>query len=109
MPGPLVNVGSVAMCPHGGQVTIVSSDARVLASGTPVATLADQFMIAGCAFTIPPPQPCLMIRWMLGATRVLVNGTPPVLQTGVGMCIAASGPPNGPPIVVSTQPRVIAT
>jgi len=109
MPGPVVTVGSVALCPHGGVVSIVSSDARVVASGTPVATIADQFMIAGCAFTIPPPQPCLKIQWLVAATRVMVNGTPPVLQTSTGLCIAASGPPNGPPIVASTQPRVVAT
>ncbi len=79
MPGPVVTAASVAMCPHGGPVSIVSSDARVLASGAPVATIADQFMVAGCAFTIPPPLPCLMIQWLMGATRVLINGIPPVL------------------------------
>ena len=109
MPGPVVNVGSVILCPHGGQVTIISSDARVLASGTPVSTVADQFMVAGCVFTIPPPQPCLTVQWLVGATRVLINGTPPVLQTGTGLAIAATGAPNGPPIVASTQLRVVAT
>jgi hypothetical protein len=50
-----------------------------------------------------------MIQWLMGATRVLVNGTPPVLQTSVGLCISATGSPNGPPVVVNTQPRVVAT
>ena len=68
------------MCPHGGQVSIVSSNTRVVAGGTPIATLADQFLIAGCAFTIPPgkPQPCVRVQWMTPATRVLINGQPPV-------------------------------
>jgi hypothetical protein len=109
VPGPVVTAASVAMCPHGGPVSIISSDARVLASGAPVATIADQFMVAGCAFTIPPPLPCLMIQWLMGATRVLVNGIPPVLQTSTGLCISAAGSPNGPPVVTTTQPRVVAT
>jgi hypothetical protein len=50
-----------------------------------------------------------MVQWMSPATRVLVNGMPPVLQTSTGMVIAATGVPNGPPIVASTQLRVVAT
>ena len=78
MPGPLVNVGAIATCPHAGQVTIVSSNARVLASGTPLATMADQFLVAACVFTVPPgkPQPCVHVQWMTPAVRVLVNGQP---------------------------------
>jgi hypothetical protein len=111
MPGPAVNVGSVATCPHGGQISIVSSNARVMASATPIATAADQFMVAGCAFTVPvaEPMPCLTVQWMTPAVRVLVNGVPPVLQTSTGLAIAATGAPNGPPIVASTQLRVVAT
>ena len=39
MPGPYFHVGAVAMCPHGGQVTTVSANARVLVSGMPVALM----------------------------------------------------------------------
>jgi hypothetical protein len=111
MPGPAVNVGSIALCPHGGQVTIVSSDARVLASGTPVATLADQFLIAGCAFTVPPgkPQPCIRVQWFAGSTRVLAGGQPAVLATGTGLALSAEGIPGGPPVVASAQLRVVMT
>jgi hypothetical protein len=109
MPGPVVTVASTAMCPHAGVVTIISSDARVMAGGAPVATIADQFMVAGCSFAPVVPMPCVIVQWIVAATRVLVNGTPPVLQTGVGLCIAATGAPNGPPIVVLAQPRVVMT
>jgi hypothetical protein len=111
MPGPAVNVGATAMCPHGGQVSIVSSNARVAAGGTPIATLADQFLIAGCAFTIPPgkPQPCVRVQWMTPATRVLINGQPPILQTSTGLALSVEGIPGGPPVVSVTQARVVAT
>jgi hypothetical protein len=79
-----------------------------MVSGMPVATLADQFLVAGCVFTIPPPQPCLLVQWLTPATRVLVNGSPPITQSSVGLAISATGVPQGPPIVASTQLRVIA-
>jgi hypothetical protein len=74
----------------------------------PVATLADQFLVAGCVFTLPPPQPCLQVQWLTPATRVLVNGVPPITQGSTGLAISATGVPQGPPVVVSTQTRVIA-
>lgn len=107
MPGPVVTAASVVTCPHAGPVQIVSSNARVLA-GAPVATIADQFIVAGCAFTTPPPLPCVKVQWTVGTTRVLVNGLPAVIQGGVGMTISATGT-SGPPIVIMAQPRVVMT
>jgi len=107
MPGPLFHVGAMAICPHGGQVTIISSNARVLVSGMPVATLGDQYLVAGCAFTIPPPQPCIRIQWLVPAVRVMVNGQPAILQTSVGLALGPTQAPQGAPIVISTQPRVV--
>ena len=110
MPGPLFHVGAVAMCPHGGQVTTISSNTRVLVTGMPVATLADTFLVAGCAFTLPPPkpQPCVRVQWIVAAARVLVNGTPPITQASTGLALSVEGIPGGPPLVVQTQPRVSA-
>jgi hypothetical protein len=79
MPGPLLHVGAVATCPHGmGQLSIISSNARVLVSGQPVATAADTGVIAGCAFTVPTgkPQPCTSVKWLMPSTRVTVGGQP---------------------------------
>jgi hypothetical protein len=114
MPGPLHHVGATAMCTHGAPVSIVSSNTRVLVSGMPVATIADTYTIAGCPFQIPAapspiPSPCIIVQWLVPATRVLVNGQPPILQTSSGLCISALGPPQGPPTVAVNQPRVIAT
>lgn len=111
MPGPLLHVGAIATCPHGmGQLTIISSNARVLVGGQPVATMADTGMIAGCAFTVPPgkPQPCATVRWLMPATRVLVGGQPALLQPGPHLCLSADQIPAGPAIVSVCQARVIA-
>jgi len=109
MPGPVFHTGAVAMCPHGGQVTVISANTRVLVSGMPVATLGDTYLVVGCTFAPGKPQPCVRVQWLVPAVRSLVNGQPPILQTSLGMCFSADGIPNGPPIVVSTQPRAVAS
>jgi hypothetical protein len=98
----LFQVGATALCGHGGQVTAISSNTRVFASGAPVATAADTFTVAGCPFTVPPPVPCVSVQWVVPATRVLIGSVPAILQSSQGICV-----PNGvPPTVVLTQVRV---
>jgi uncharacterized Zn-binding protein involved in type VI secretion len=108
MPGPLFHFGGTAICPHGGQVTVISTNTRVLVSGQPVATLSDNYLVAGCAFTAgPKPQPCVKVQWLVPATRVLVNGQPAIIQTSMGICQSVEQIPQGPPTIVACQPRVI--
>ena len=110
MPGPIYHVGAVAICPHGGQVTTISSNARVTVSGMPIATIADQSLVAACAFNVSgAPMPCVRVQWLVPAVRVKVMGLPVLLQTSTGLCLNPTQAPQGAPIIVSTQPRVIAT
>ena len=113
MPGPVMNIASVLTCAHGGKVSIAAGEPRVLLSGTPAATMADTYTVAGCAFQVPvgagtKPQPCVKIQWATPATRVLANGKPVMLQTSAGICQSAEQIPQGAPIVSVVQPRVIA-
>jgi hypothetical protein len=111
MPGPLLHVGAQAICPHSaGQITAVPSSPRVFVGGQPVVTVADQFLIAGCPFTVgTKPQPCMRVQWLVPATRVIVNGSPALLQNSVGLCLSADSIPAGPPNVVSVQTRAVGT
>lgn len=110
MPGPLFHVGATAICPHGGTIQTVSSNARVLVSGMPVATIADTSLVAGCVFTVgPKPQPCIRVQWLVPAARVLVNGQPALLQTSTGLCLSPEQIPQGPPAVIVNQTRVIGS
>lgn len=110
MPGPLVQLGATAMCPHGGQVSDVPTNTRVLASGQPLATASDTFPIAGCPFTVgPTPQPCLLVRWLVPAARVLLGGVPAILQTSTGICQGPTQAPQGPVLVVAAQTRALGT
>lgn len=111
MPSFLLHVGATAICPHGGQVSIIPSSARVSAGGQPVATMADTYLVAGCAFTVPPgkPQPCVKVQWLVPALRVFVGGQPAILQTSTGICQSAEQIPQGPPTVLVTQVRASGT
>ncbi|MDP8993233.1 MAG: hypothetical protein M3N31_09330 [Actinomycetota bacterium] len=111
MPGPLFHVGAQAICPHAGQVSVISTNVRVLVGGQPVSTFEDTYMVAGCAFTVPPgkPQPCLKVQWLAPATRVLVGGQPAVLATSPGLCQSPEQIPQGPPSVLVTQVRATGT
>ena len=107
MPGPCLTTASVLTCPHGGTVAITSANPRARA-GAPIATAADVFVIAGCPFTLPgpTPSPCATVQWLVPAARLTAGG-PPVLDTSsVGLCLAATGAPQGPVVVQSTQARV---
>jgi uncharacterized Zn-binding protein involved in type VI secretion len=104
----LLHVGATAICPHAGQISVITSNTRVTVNGQPVATLADTFLIAGCSFVVSGvPQPCLKVQWLVPATRVTVNGQPAILQTSSGICQGAA--PQGPPNVIATQVRVSGT
>ena len=118
MPGFLLHVGAVVQCPHLAPSTTTPGAARVLVSGQPVATVANVWSVTGCAFQIPTPggpvpSPCLRVQWAMPATRVLVGGSPALLQAGVGpgngACLNAEQAPQGPPTVNAMQLRASGT
>jgi hypothetical protein len=106
MPGPILHVGAVVMCAHGGQAMPTAPSPRVLVSGMPVATIAAPYTVAGCAFVPPAGNgPCVTAQWTVGAVRVTSLGQPVAILTGVAMCV----PTATPLMPVSAQTRVIAT
>jgi len=95
------------MCPHGGSVQIISTNTRVKVAGAPAALATDQFLIAGCPFIIGlVPSPCVTVRWILTDMRTKVNSTFTLSMSSVGLCQNAAQVPQGPVIIVNTQPRV---
>jgi hypothetical protein len=114
MPGLLLHVGATVACTHFAPAQTTPTQPRVLVSGMPVATTANVWLVTGCPFTVPPgkPQPCVTVRWLSPAVRVLVEGLPPIVQAGIGtgegICQSAEQIPQGPPLVAAIQPRVTA-
>ena len=94
------------LCSHGGQAVPTAPVPRVLVSGMPIATIAAPYAVVGCAFVPPGGNgPCVTGQWTLGAVRVLSEGQPVVIMSGVSICA-----PTGTPLVpVVSQMRVLAT
>jgi hypothetical protein len=114
MPGPALHTGATAMCPHGGQLTIVVATPHVLLGGMPAAVITDQGLVAGCPFQVPvgagtKPQPCVTTKWIVGATKVLVGGMPLLINPCTALCLSAEQIPGGPPVISASQTKVIAT
>lgn len=105
MPAPIVTSAAKIMCAHGGQVTLIPKQVKVLAGGAPVLCVGDLVgsPIAGCPIPITPATaPCLVVASeipipMVGMSpKVMVNGKP-VLLAGINGI--TSGVPPAPLIV----------
>lgn len=108
MGAPVLTTASTVLCPHGGTVSLSTSNAVAKADGAPMLLLTDQHTVSGCPFQVPAgpstkPQPCVTVRWTVGATATKVNGTAVLLQTSVGLCYSAEQIPQGPPVVANVQ------
>jgi hypothetical protein len=90
---------------HGGQAQPTAPFPRVTVSGQPIVTLATPYAVAGCALASVPSPPCVTAQWVVGATRVLAGGLPVIVQTSQAVCV----PTGQGLIVITTQPRVMAT
>ena len=74
------------------------------------AVISDTSTIAGCPFVAGnKPQPCVTVKWLVAAVRVTVNGQPVLVQTSTGLCQSVEQIPQGPPTILTTQARVVAT
>lgn len=111
MAGKLLTTQSTMQCPHGGTVSATSTSQRATAgSGAHILTIADVFTISGCPFQIPAPSgtvpsPCITVQWVVSDFRVKVNSTPTLSEGSVGLCIGATGAPQGTVTVVNTQQK----
>jgi uncharacterized Zn-binding protein involved in type VI secretion len=105
--GQLLNTSSVLMCPHGGTVSIVSSNTRAKAGGDFVARSSDTFTIAGCPLNVSgSPHPCVSVNWVQPDTRSKAMGDFTLSQESMGLCVAGDQAPQGTVLINSTQPRV---
>jgi hypothetical protein len=117
MPGFILHVGATMQCTHMAPATIPPMQPRVQVSAQPAAPFASVISVAGCPFQIPivvgtKPQPCVLVKWAMPSTRVMVNGQPlalvPSPGAGPGICQSVEQIPQGPPQVTVVQTRVIA-
>ena len=105
MPAPILTTAAKIMCAHGGQVTLIPKQMKVLAGGQPVLCVGDLVgaPIVGCAQPpTPATAPCLAVVSeipipMVGMNpQVMVMGKPVLLA---GITGVTSGVPPSPLIV----------
>nr|HEX4314513.1 hypothetical protein [Kofleriaceae bacterium] len=103
--GKAITTASQLTCPHGGTVTITA--ANPASAGASIATAADTFAIAGCAFTTPAgtPSPCATVAWTSSDKHVTIDGKPTISTDSQGVCIGPSGT-QGAVLFGQTQPAV---
>jgi hypothetical protein len=113
MAGNTLTTLSSLQCPHGGTVSIVSSNTKVQADSAFIATASDTFTIAGCPFQIPAtppiPSPCMTVQWLVSDLKVTVNSLPSLSMSSTGLCLSAAQVPQGPVVIGSAQAKVSST
>src|SRR5882672_1982935 len=103
----LLNSSSIMMCPHGGTVNAITSNAKAKAGGDFILRSSDTFLIAGCPFAIgPTPHPCMKVQWVQTDTRSQVMSDFTLSEQSVGLCLAADQGAQGTVLINFTQPRV---
>ena len=112
MPGFLIQTGGITSCFHqSGIVTpTLKAPARVVVNKTQqVLNILDLLTVKGCLFNVAGgPHPCVLVR-VEAAKRVLVNGQPAAILTPAALCVAADQAPQGIPVSIPIQKRVIAS
>jgi len=110
MSGNTVNINSTLMCPHGGTVQVITANTRVRVGGVFAALATDTFTISGCPYQIPAvvpiPSPCILVQWIVPDARNRANGNFTLSQSSTGLCMSATGIPQGTVMVVNTQSQV---
>lgn len=106
MPAPILHMGATVLCSHGGQAVPTVVSPVVLVSGMPAATIATPYAVAGCAFVPPAGNgPCVTGQWVVGSVRVVSQGQPLAIMSGVSVCV-----PTGTPMLpAAAQTRALAT
>ncbi len=108
---PIINSNAVIMCAHGGKVTLIPKQMKVLVGGAPAMCVGDIVgsPIVGCAQPpTPATAPCLVVASeipipMVGMNpKVMVMGKP-VLLAGING-ITSGVPPS--PLIVSFPGQV---
>lgn len=103
----LLNTSSVMMCPHGGTVSVTSSNSKAKAGGDFILRPSDTFTIAGCPLNISgAPHPCVSVKWVVSGRRSKAASDFTLNSDSVGLCQAGDQAPQGTVLINFTQSKV---
>jgi len=98
---------SAIICPHGGIASAIPINYHVFVQKHPIITIAEFFPVTGCPFIIGCHQsPCILVKWIVPASRILIGGKPAILHSSTGICESSEEIPQGSPLIITTQNRV---
>lgn len=103
--GDLLIATSVMTCPHAGVVTPVPTDAALAIAGATVVRSSDPFMIAGCSLS-SVGSPCVSVEWMVPSAVSSADGSAVLTTDSVGLCLAATGAPQGTVLIAAAGQTV---
>lgn len=108
--GSILSTADVLMCPHGGSVSMVSSNTRAKVGGAFIVRPGDTFIVGGCPFTLPSgtPHPCVTVQWQMPAARTKAASDNVLTRDSIGLCQAADQAVQGTVMIQQTQTRASA-
>ncbi len=107
--GRVLTVSDIIMCPHGGTVSISSTQSRARAGGALIVRPGDIFVVAGCPFNVSSaPHPCVVVEWLNESPRAKAGGAGVLTTSSIGICKAGDQAPQGTALIQKTQTRVSA-
>jgi hypothetical protein len=104
----LLGEGSQLKCPHGGTVSVTSSNTKSKANGEAILRSSDTFKISGCSFSLPPPvgpHPCLQVKWVQTSAKSKAGGDSTLTKGSTGMCVAGDQAVQGTVMISSAQSK----
>lgn len=104
--GQFLTVSSVIMCPHGGTVSVISTNTRAQAVGGYILRPSDVFTVAGCGLSSSGGPFCATVQWIVAGLRGKAAGDRVLTTDSVGLCCSAAGTPLGSAVVAFAQGRV---
>ncbi len=105
MSGLLLHDQATVICAHAGQARPTTPSTRVQLGGQAAVMLPVPYTVSGCTLPTNAGGPCVTAQWIVGATRVLIEGSPALLTDSTATCVPTGTPLNP----VATQPRVQGT
>ena len=103
----LLNASTQMMCPHGGSVTIATTNTQAKGGGDFLVRSSDTFTIAGCTLNVAGVlHPCVQVQWVQPDTASKAAGDFTLSESSVGLCAAADQAVQGTVQILSTQAKV---
>lgn len=103
----LLNDATSMMCPHGGTVSVITSNAKVKGGGGFLIRPGDTYIIGGCSLNIAgAPHPCMQVKWVQSTLKNKAAGDAALNESSVGLCVAGDQAVQGTVLIQTTQQKV---